>query len=73
MLNLNNKELLAQNYLLINNNNNNTNDSQVTASSSSLVAEPVWKVLIYDQLGQDIISPILKVNDLRENGVTVHM
>ncbi|KAJ3297368.1 Vesicle trafficking between the ER and Golgi [Borealophlyctis nickersoniae] len=37
------------------------------------ITEPVWKVLIYDQLGQDIISPLLKVNDLRENGVTVHM
>ncbi|RKO93438.1 Sec1-like protein, partial [Blyttiomyces helicus] len=37
------------------------------------VNDPVWKVLIYDQLGQDIISPLLKVNDLREQGVTVHM
>jgi hypothetical protein len=35
--------------------------------------EPVWKVLIFDQLGQDVISSILRVNDLRENGVTVHM
>ncbi|CAG8749554.1 13269_t:CDS:2, partial [Funneliformis caledonium] len=35
--------------------------------------EPVWKVLIFDEFGRDIISSVLKVNDLRENGVTVHM
>jgi hypothetical protein len=35
--------------------------------------EPVWKVLIYDQFGQDVISPLLKVGDLREHGITVHM
>lgn len=33
----------------------------------------VWKVLIFDKFGQDVISSILRVNDLRENGVTVHM
>ncbi|KAI8616303.1 Sec1-like protein [Chytriomyces sp. MP71] len=36
-------------------------------------SEIVWKVLVYDKAGQDIISPLLKVNELRENGVTVHM
>jgi hypothetical protein len=35
--------------------------------------EHAWKVLIYDKMGQDIISPLLKVGDLRENGVTIHM
>ncbi|KAJ3242577.1 Vesicle trafficking between the ER and Golgi [Chytriomyces hyalinus] len=35
--------------------------------------ETVWKVLVYDKAGQDIISQLLKVNELRENGVTVHM
>ncbi|KAI8048060.1 Sec1-like protein [Gilbertella persicaria] len=33
----------------------------------------VWKVLVFDKFGQDIISSIMRVNDLRENGVTVHM
>ncbi|ORZ00420.1 Sec1-like protein [Syncephalastrum racemosum] len=33
----------------------------------------LWKVLIFDKLGQDVISSIMRVNDLRENGVTVHM
>lgn len=40
---------------------------------SPLLSDPVWKVLIYDQAGQEIISPLLKVNELRENGITVHM
>jgi hypothetical protein len=36
-------------------------------------AEPIWKVLIYEQLGQEVISPLQKMSDLRENGITVHM
>lgn len=36
-------------------------------------SEPVWKFLIFDQLGQNVISSVLRVNDLREAGVTVHM
>lgn len=32
-----------------------------------------WKVLIFDAFGRDVISSVLRVNDLRENGVTVHM
>jgi hypothetical protein len=34
---------------------------------------PVWKVLIYDRLGQDIISPLISIKELRELGVTLHM
>lgn len=36
-------------------------------------ATPVWKVLIYDKTGQDIIGPLMKVSELRDHGVTVHM
>lgn len=43
------------------------------ADGPSQAQEPVWKVLVYDQIGQDIISPLLKINQLREQGVTVHM
>ena len=32
-----------------------------------------WKVLIYDSQGQNIISPVLKIADLRSNGVTVNL
>ncbi|XP_031436478.1 sec1 family domain-containing protein 1 [Clupea harengus] len=36
-------------------------------------AEPVWKVLVYDRFGQDIISPLLSVKELRDMGVTLHL
>lgn len=52
-------------------------EATVSSSSETLppVAsdEPVWKILIFDQFCQDIISSVLRVSDLRENGVTVHM
>lgn len=34
-------------------------------------AEPSWKVLVYDRIGQDIISPLISVKELREQGVTL--
>jgi hypothetical protein len=41
--------------------------------SKSSLSEPQWKVLIYDQWGQDIISPLLSVKELRDLGVTLHL
>lgn len=35
--------------------------------------EPVWKVLVYDWFGQDIISPLLSVKELRDMGITLHL
>lgn len=43
------------------------------AQSKSAAAEPVWKILIYDRVGQDIISPLISVKELRELGVTLHV
>jgi hypothetical protein len=34
---------------------------------------PEWKVLVFDASGRDIISTVLRVTDLREAGVTVHL
>lgn len=48
---------------------NSAEEPLVTDESENIV----WKVLIFDKFGQDVISSILRVNDLRENGVTVHM
>lgn len=47
-------------------------------SNSSALLKPtgidlVWKVLIYDELGQDIISPLVTVKELRDLGVTLHV
>ncbi|KAK5018394.1 Vesicle trafficking between the ER and Golgi [Cryomyces antarcticus] len=35
--------------------------------------EPIWKVLVFDDLGRDVISSVLRVNDLRGWGVTIHL
>jgi len=48
----------------------NNNNNELTQSTQP---ELIWKVLIYDKKGQSIISPLLKVNQLRGNGITVHM
>jgi sec1 family domain-containing protein 1 len=47
----------------------------LTKSSSvmSEAGEPIWKVLIFDNFGRDVISSVLRVNDLRALGVTVHL
>ena len=34
---------------------------------------PMWKVLIYDSIGQSILAPIFSVKELRESGVTLHL
>ncbi|KAF2155832.1 Sec1-like protein [Myriangium duriaei CBS 260.36] len=35
--------------------------------------EPIWKVLVFDNLGRDVISSVLRVSDLRSWGVTIHL
>lgn len=46
-----------------------------TSSSSSLIPTqlPTWKILIMDRTSQDILATSLRVQDLRENGVTLHL
>ena len=55
--------------------NLNRPKASVQSSAESPVGndEIVWKVLIYDSLGQEVIAPLLRVSDLRDNGITVHM
>ncbi|KAH8424352.1 syntaxin-binding protein [Aspergillus melleus] len=35
--------------------------------------DPIWKVLVFDNMGRDVISSVLRVNDLRSWGVTIHL
>ncbi|KAF2767647.1 Sec1-like protein [Teratosphaeria nubilosa] len=35
--------------------------------------EPIWKVLVFDNLGRDVISSVLRVSDLRALGITIHL
>eukprot|EP00760_Papus_ankaliazontas_P030685 PhM_4_TR4969/c0_g1_i1/m.27642/K19998/SCFD1, SLY1; sec1 family domain-containing protein 1 len=37
------------------------------------VSDASWKVLIYDSAGRDILAPLIKVKDLREYGITLHL
>ena len=41
--------------------------------NKSTSIQPQWKVLVYDRFGQDIISPLLGVKELRDIGVTLHL
>ena len=57
-------------------------ESQVAALTSLLSLNaggaqqggvPTWKVLIMDKVGQDIVATSLRVQDLRAQGVTLHL
>ncbi|CAF4952947.1 protein sly1 homolog [Pieris napi] len=41
--------------------------------TKAVANEPTWKVLVYDRVGQDIISPLISIKELRELGVTLHV
>ncbi|KIP10124.1 hypothetical protein PHLGIDRAFT_11513 [Phlebiopsis gigantea 11061_1 CR5-6] len=44
-----------------------------TTKPSSPPGPPVWKVLILDQYTKDILATVLRVQDLRDVGVTLHV
>jgi len=46
---------------------NDTNDAPDTATGAA-----IWKVLVFDEMGRDVISSVLRVNDLRASGVLAH-
>ena len=33
----------------------------------------MYKVLVLDQYTKDILAPLLRVNDLRKHGITLHL
>uniref|UniRef100_A0A0K0DE99 Sec1 family domain-containing protein 1 n=1 Tax=Angiostrongylus cantonensis TaxID=6313 RepID=A0A0K0DE99_ANGCA len=41
--------------------------------TNTMITEPVWKILVIDKVGQDIISPLLSIKVLRDLGVTLHL
>lgn len=58
-----------------------TNNSPHDISAQGLIStpilnedgDPIWKVLVFDNMGRDVISSVLRVNDLRAWGVTIHL
>lgn len=43
--------------------------------SPGFILSRAWcpQVLVYDRFGQDIISPLLSVKELRDMGITLHL
>ncbi|RAL09083.1 syntaxin-binding protein [Aspergillus homomorphus CBS 101889] len=70
-----------QKLLNLNHDTHLTDESHPDGSAQGLVStpvlnedgDPIWKVLVFDNLGRDVISSVLRVNDLRTWGVTIHL
>ena len=50
-----------------------TGELSITSPILNEEGEPIWKVLVFDNLGRDVISSVLRVQDLRNFGVTIHL
>ncbi|KAG9076705.1 Vesicle trafficking between the ER and Golgi [Ceratobasidium sp. UAMH 11750] len=44
-----------------------------TPALQNQVAAPVWKVLVLDEQSKDVLATVLRVQDLRDSGVTLHV
>ena len=70
------ERILSLNHDLATNDGSSRDSAAAQYQIDSLMTEngePVWKVLVFDNLGRDIISSVLRVNDLRSKGVTIHL
>jgi hypothetical protein len=68
--------LLNLNELVDNSSNNLSNLSKPAQAGNKLVVPqgpPVWKVLVLDQYTKDVLATVLRVQDLRDVGVTLHV
>ena len=54
-------------------NGNNTQTFGLKSNNSAPAGEPSWKVLIYDEVGQSILTPLFNVKELRDAGVTLNI
>ncbi|KAL3482202.1 Sec1-like protein [Aspergillus californicus] len=70
-----------QKILNLNHDPHPAEDTTHDASAQGLIStpilnedgDPIWKVLVFDNMGRDVISSVLRVNDLRAWGVTIHL
>ncbi|KAF9891914.1 Vesicle trafficking between the ER and Golgi [Aspergillus nanangensis] len=70
-----------QKILNLNHDPQATGDGSHEASAQGLISspilnedgDPIWKVLVFDNMGRDVISSVLRVNDLRAWGITIHL
>lgn len=49
------------------------NSHRGAATINAPLEASIWKVLVLDAVGQRILSPVMKVNDLRDHGVTLYL
>ena len=55
-------------------NGNGTQGIGIKSNNMGVSAgEPSWKVLIYDEVGQSILTPLFNVKELRDVGVTLNI
>ena len=54
-------------------NGNSAQTYGLKSSNSAPAGEPSWKVLIYDEVGQSILTPLFNVKELRDAGVTLNI
>ncbi|GAA5964176.1 hypothetical protein JCM21900_001495 [Sporobolomyces salmonicolor] len=52
---------------------NSSASSAATPPSAPSSQLPTWKVLVMDKVAQDVMATSLRVQDLRDKGVTLHM
>lgn len=41
--------------------------------TTAIAGPPVWKILVLDQQTKDVLATVLRVQDLRDVGVTLHV
>ena len=58
---------------MLNFNGSNTSGYNSKSSIAATASEPSWKVLIYDEVGQSILTPLFNVKELRDAGVTLNI
>lgn len=71
------KKLLSLNDSYSDNDTENTQTNGGALGPTGAIitsdGDPLWKVLVFDDLGRDVISSVLRVSDLRGLGITMHM
>lgn len=80
-MSLRDRQVVSIQKILNLNHDPQTEDSHHDASAQGLIStpilnedgDPIWKVLVFDNMGRDVISSVLRVNDLRAWGVTIHL
>ncbi|KAL0942623.1 golgi transport protein [Colletotrichum truncatum] len=80
---LRDRQISALKKLLSLNDNIDENETDTTQANGGALGpagsiitsdgDPLWKVLVFDDLGRDVISSVLRVSDLRALGITMHM